>query len=82
MATGLRKTYLAGFFVQKFKRVLFIAHREEILNQAQKSFKQIMPDRTSRIYNGKVKEAEANHVSSIATLSMKQHLEIFAPDAF
>ena len=83
MATGLGKTYLAGFFAQKFNRVLFIAHREEILHQAKKSFKQIMPDRTGGIYNGKVKDAEADSVfASIATLSMKQHLERFAPDAF
>ena len=38
MATGLGKTYLAGFFAQKFKRVLFVAHCEEILLQAQQSF--------------------------------------------
>jgi superfamily II DNA or RNA helicase len=31
MATGLGKTYLAGFFAQNFKKILFIAHREEIL---------------------------------------------------
>ncbi|WP_407675732.1 DEAD/DEAH box helicase family protein [Peribacillus saganii] len=34
MATGLGKTYLAGSFAEKFKRILFIAHREEILYQA------------------------------------------------
>ena len=62
MATGLGKTYFAGFFAQKFNRVLFIAHREEILHQAQKSFKQIMPDRTGGIYNGKVKDAEADSI--------------------
>lgn len=38
MATGLGKTYLAGFFAQRFQRVLFIAHREEILYQAKRSF--------------------------------------------
>ena len=42
-----------------------------------------MPDRTVGIYNGKVKDAEADSIfASIATLSMKQHLERFAPDAF
>lgn len=34
IATGLGKTYLAGFFAQRFNRVLFIVHREEILQQA------------------------------------------------
>src|SRR5690606_4446550 len=42
MATGLGKTYLAGFFARNFKRILFIAHREEILYQAQNSFDKII----------------------------------------
>ena len=37
MATGLGKTYIAGFFARKFTRILFVAHREEILHQAKKS---------------------------------------------
>ncbi|MCQ6277083.1 DEAD/DEAH box helicase family protein [Bacillus sp. V3B] len=83
MATGLGKTYLAGFFAEKFKRTLFIAHREEILHQAKRSFGQIMPDRNSGIYNGKVKDAEADSIfASISTLSMKHHLEVFQPDTF
>ena len=57
MATGLGKTYLAGFFAQKFKRILFIAHREEILYQAKRLFKKIMPDKTCGIYNGKIKKS-------------------------
>ena len=32
-ATGIGKTYLAAFDSRKFNRVLFIAHREEILKQ-------------------------------------------------
>src|SRR5699024_304381 len=34
MATGLGKTYLAAFFAKKFKKILFIAIREEILKQS------------------------------------------------
>ena len=83
MATGLGKTYLAGFFARKFKRTLFIAHREEILHQAKRSFAQIMPVRSGGIYNGKIKNAEAQMIfASISTLSMKQHLEVFQPDTF
>ncbi|MFC4321312.1 DEAD/DEAH box helicase family protein [Litchfieldia salsa] len=83
MATGLGKTYLAGFFAQNFGRTLFIAHREEILHQAQKSFQTIMPNRTYGIYNGKQKEGQADGVfASIYTLSMKHHLEVFAPSDF
>lgn len=83
MATGLGKTYLAGFFAQRFKRILFIAHREEILFQARKSFKHIMPQRTFGIYNGEFKEANADCVfASIYTLGMKKHRESFPNDLF
>lgn len=83
MATGLGKTYLAGFFAQRFTRVLFVAHREEILFQAQKSFKRIMPDRNYGIYNGQIKEGEADCVfASIYTLGMKKHRESFDPKRF
>jgi superfamily II DNA or RNA helicase/HKD family nuclease len=83
MATGLGKTYLAGFFAQNFERVLFIAHREEILYQAKESFQKVMPQKKFGIYNGKVKEADADAVfASIFTLSMKIHLQQFRPDEF
>lgn len=83
MATGLGKTYLAGFFARDYKRILFVAHREEILKQAQKSFEHIMPDRTLGIYSGTEKEGEADCVfASIFTLANERHLEKFDPDSF
>ncbi|MCL9968968.1 DEAD/DEAH box helicase family protein [Anoxybacillus kestanbolensis] len=83
MATGLGKTYLAAFFARKFQRVLFVAHREEILHQAKRSFAQVLSDKTFGIYDGKMKEGQADVVfASIFTLSMKKHLEIFAENAF
>lgn len=44
-ATGIGKTYLAAFDSIGFDRVLFIAHREEILRQAYESFKNIRSDK-------------------------------------
>jgi superfamily II DNA or RNA helicase/HKD family nuclease len=83
MATGLGKTYLAGFFAQNFKKILFIAHREEIIYQARDSFKKIMPDRRYGIYNGKFKESQGDTIfASIYTLSIKKHLEQFRPEEF
>ncbi|WP_042355663.1 DEAD/DEAH box helicase family protein [Bacillus rubiinfantis] len=83
MATGLGKTYLAGFFAKKFKKILFIAHREEILSQAKQSFATIMPDKQFGIYNGKMKQRHADAIfASIYTLSMKTHLEQFDSDEF
>ena len=45
LATGLGKTWLAAFDSVNFqaKRVLFVAHREEILLQALKTFRRIRP---------------------------------------
>lgn len=43
-ATGVGKTYLASFDSRKFSKVLFIAHKEEILLQAAASFKNVRPD--------------------------------------
>ncbi|MFF2855480.1 DEAD/DEAH box helicase family protein [Peribacillus sp. NPDC058002] len=83
MATGLGKTYLAGFFARNFKRVLFIAHLEEILYQAKKSFQTVMPEESSSIYNGKVKERHGQTIfASIYTLSMQRHLRVFDPEEF
>ncbi|SIQ01601.1 Superfamily II DNA or RNA helicase [Peribacillus simplex] len=83
MATGLGKTYLAGFFARNFKRVLFIAHLEEILYQAKKSFQMVMPAESFSIYNGKVKERYGHTIfASIYTLSMQRHLRVFDPEEF
>jgi superfamily II DNA or RNA helicase/HKD family nuclease len=83
MATGLGKTYLAGFFAQNFKRILFIAHREEILKQAKQSFQNIMPDQKYGLYYGAEKQPEADVIfASIYTLGMKRHLEVFSPNDF
>ena len=82
MATGLGKTYLAAFFAQKFQKVLFIAHREEILNQAKKSFEKVLQIEGG-IYNGKIKEANKELLfASIFTLSIQDHLQKFRPDEF
>lgn len=40
-ATGVGKTYLAAFDSQPYERVLFVAHREEILKQAAESFRNV-----------------------------------------
>lgn len=83
MATGLGKTYLAGFFARNFEKVLFIAHREEILQQAKDTFLRIMPDKTAGIYNGKEKIDHTDFIfASIFTLSRREHILRFAQDEF
>lgn len=83
LATGLGKTYLAAFFSKHFQRVLFIAHREELLIQAKRSFLTVEPDADAAIFNGTVKEVgERFTFASIFTLASPHHLHSFEPDAF
>ncbi|WP_243444941.1 DEAD/DEAH box helicase family protein [Romboutsia maritimum] len=44
-ATGIGKTYLAAFDSRNYNRILFVAHREEILKQAFESFKNVRKDK-------------------------------------
>lgn len=83
MATGLGKTYLAAFFAEKFGRVLFIAHREEILIQAQHSFNHVHPEKSTGYYNAKEQKINADFLfASVQTLTQKHHLSRFEPDTF
>ncbi|MDR9793059.1 DEAD/DEAH box helicase family protein [Aeribacillus sp. FSL K6-2848] len=83
MATGLGKTYLAAFFARNFQKALFIAHREEILRQAKRSFQRVIPNKTFGIYDRNKKDKDADIIfASIFTLSMKKHLKAFSKDAF
>lgn len=85
MATGLGKTYLAAFDTVRMgaKRVLFVAHREEILLQAEASFQRVLPDTRIGWYNGERKEREVDLVfASVQTLGRNEHLAQFAPDHF
>lgn len=63
-ATGIGKTYLAAFDSKEFNRVLFIAHREEILKQAYESFKNIRSDKYIN-YNTITEEHVADKVEQI-----------------
>lgn len=82
MATGLGKTYLAAFFAQNYSRVLFIAHREEILHQAKASFERVL-EKDSGLYYSVEKNTDAEMLfASIFTLSIQEHLLKFEKNAF
>ena len=57
MATGLGKTWLAAFDTDRplFRTILFVAHREEILNQALATFRRIRPTTSIGLFNGTLK---------------------------
>ena len=84
-ATGVGKTYLAAFDSAKYKRVLFVAHREEILKQAAISFKNVRHSDDYGFFYGKQKDTDKAVIfASVATLGRKEYLteDFFAPDYF
>jgi superfamily II DNA or RNA helicase len=85
LATGLGKTWLAAFDTDRpeSRRVLFVAHREEILAQALATFRRIRPAAVLGLYTRDEKVADADVLfASIQTLGRARHLGQFPPDAF
>lgn len=83
MATGLGKTWLAAFDSEGFEKVLFVAHREEILEQAQETFRKIRPGASFGRYGGGEYNKSAHVLfASIQTLGRKNHLSNFHPNHF
>jgi len=85
LATGLGKTWLCAFDSQQMNagRVLFVAHREEILKQAEETFVRIRPDVKVGRYNGVEKKLNVDMLfASIQTLGSVSHLRLFDPGHF
>jgi superfamily II DNA or RNA helicase/HKD family nuclease len=83
LATGLGKTFLAAFDSVTAARVLFVAHREEILTQAMAAFRAIRPRARLGRYSGEEKDAAADIVfASVQTLARNAHLGRFETRAF
>ncbi|MDI1290650.1 MAG: DEAD/DEAH box helicase, partial [bacterium] len=83
MATGLGKTWLAAFDSVDFPRVLFVAHREEILAQALRAFRRVRPHARCGFYKGDERDSGADLLfASIQTLGRQAHLDRFARDRF
>lgn len=84
-ATGTGKTYLSAFAVKKAnpKRLLFLAHREQILKQACKTFAKIIPDSQYGILSANHKDFHKPYLfSTINMLSKEENLTQFAPTHF
>lgn len=85
LATGLGKTWLAAFDAQQLgaRRVLFVAHREEILNQAAETFLRIRPRARIGYFMGQVRDTQVDILcASVQTLGRAAHLSRFAPQHF
>lgn len=86
-ATGTGKTYLSAFDVlqAKPKRVLFIVHREQILNKAKSVFQEILGEQKDDygILSGNKKEITATYLfATIQTISKDAVMQQFAKDHF
>ena len=74
-ATGIGKTYLAAFDSAKYKRVLFVAHREEILKQAAVAFQNVRCSDDYGFFYGKQKDTDRSVIfASVATLGRTEYL--------
>jgi superfamily II DNA or RNA helicase/HKD family nuclease/predicted house-cleaning noncanonical NTP pyrophosphatase (MazG superfamily) len=74
-ATGLGKTFLAAFDAREADRVLFIAHREELLHQAEAAFERVYPARSRGFLADGRAELDRDVVfASVQTLSRPEHL--------
>jgi superfamily II DNA or RNA helicase/SAM-dependent methyltransferase/SOS-response transcriptional repressor LexA len=85
LATGLGKTWLAAFDAVRVgaRRILFVAHREEILGQAAATFVRILPRKRVGYYTGRSRDADVDVLcASVQTLGKAEHLERFAPQHF
>lgn len=84
-ATGIGKTYLAAFDSKDYKRILFVAHREEILKQAEDSFKKVRQTDDTGFFYGNQKDSDKEATFALVqTLGKSEYLNeaFFAPDAF
>ena len=81
--TGIGKTYLAAFDSREYQRILFVAHREEILKQAEKSFKNVRPMSERGFFIGNQKDTTKDIIfASVQSLGKNDSLKLFQPDYF
>lgn len=86
-ATGTGKTYLSAFDVRAFrpKRMLFVVHREQILQKAMKDFQTILggAEDDFGILSGTSKQVQARYLfATIQTISKRDVLQQFDREAF
>lgn len=82
-ATGIGKTYLSAFDARGRQKILFIAHREEILDQARIAFHNVHPEKTCGFLRGNEKKIDADIVfASVMTLCQDEWLEKLPADCF
>ena len=76
VATGLGKTFLSAFDSLNFKKILFVAHREEILIQAMESFQNVhSKEKAYGFFKGDIKDKDKDLIfASVSTLGKNEYL--------
>ncbi|MET4315941.1 DEAD/DEAH box helicase family protein [Bradyrhizobium sp. RT4b] len=85
LATGLGKTWLAAFDSTRpdFQRLLFVAPREEVVNQAIQVFRRLRPTaRIGRLAEDHLETDSDLVFASVQTLDRIPHLSRFSPSDF
>lgn len=83
-ATASGKTFLAAFDARNFdaKRLLFIVHRDTILEDAKKTFSKVfMMKKSYGLFTGNKKQLDADFIFATNTM-MATHLDYFDPEEF
>ena len=82
-ATGTGKTYLSAFEIErtKPKKVLFVAHRQRILDVSQKSFADVLGDTYTYGQFSNAGERNASCLFAMA-VNLSGHLTNFSPEEF
>lgn len=76
-ATGTGKTYLSAFDISKYKpnKILFLAHREQLLSQALLSFKRVLGDEKSYgLLSGNIQETGVDYLFSTVQMMSKDNV--------
>lgn len=85
-ATGTGKTYASAFAMRElgYKKVLFLVHREQILKQAERSYKNVLgKDVTTGLLTGNHKDMRADYLfSTVQTMNKDYMLKNFEQDKF
>lgn len=84
-ATGIGKTYLAAFDSKDSNKILFVAHREEIIKQAARSFKNVRNSDDVGYFFNNIKDKDKSMIFALVqTLGKDEYLneEYFKKDYF
>ncbi|MFC7062531.1 DUF3427 domain-containing protein [Halobacillus seohaensis] len=86
-ATGTGKTYLSAFGVRSVrpKRMLFVVHREQILQKAKQDFHRVLGGEESDfgILSGSVKETDSKYLfATVQMMSKPEVMQSFDPEEF